>query len=206
MRGMAAGWVGVGLLMACGGGGAARDSRETAAVGASSETSATASDTGAGESSGASMAAGGTPDARFLMMMADHHQGLIELSRRAGMQGTDASTRGDATRLATKQEEEQQRMLAKLQQLGGMTHEPMVMPKNARTTDSVASLQGPARQQAFYAAVIAHHREGIKMADSAGPALQDSAVRSMASKMKQEQQREITEFQPKAMGRRTAGS
>lgn len=204
MRMMMAGLLCVGVVAGCGGS-AGRQAEETAD--AAPPARGTESGSMASADTGAAMGmAHSTPDARFLMMMSDHHQGLIELSRRAGSSGTDAATVRDARMLATKQEAEQKEMLQRLQQESGMAHRPQTMPMNARTIDSVAALQGQARQQAFYAAVIAHHREGIAVMDSAMPTLQDSMVRSMAKKMKQEQQREITTMQPKASGSGGSGT
>lgn len=133
-------------------------------------------------------------DQEFLRMMSDHHEGLIRMAMAAMTRASTPAAQGDAHRLHTKQLDEQKQMLAMLRNTYGETVVPMTMPSARTMNDSLESKSGLDYDRTFYANVIAHHREGIKMMDDVLSRLTKADVRQMAEKMKADQQREITEF------------
>ena len=167
---------------------------EQAADAARADTAAT---TGAvGTSNPGASSATGTADAAFLTTMSDHHQGLIDMARNAEQKGTGDAKR-DASRLRQEQDREQQQMLQHLSSTFQASHTPKTMPRHQAMTDSLSLLQGQNYNQTFYHHVVMHHQEGIAMIDSVMPTLGDSQVRSMAARMRQQQTKEIEDFQPK---------
>lgn len=139
-------------------------------------------------------------DHEFLRMMSDHHQGLIQMASTAMTSGSTPTVQGDAHRLHTKQQEEQKRMLGMVQSNYGETVTPMVMGSNRTMLDQLGAKSGTDYDRAFYANVVAHHREGIRLIDDFLGRLTNSEVRQMAEMMKTDQQKEIAEFEPKARG------
>jgi uncharacterized protein (DUF305 family) len=135
-------------------------------------------------------------DSAFLTRMSDHHQGLVEMSRTADRQTAPAVKR-DAARLREEQVREQQQMGEHLSAEFGARHDPMTMPKAQAMIDSLKPLKDEAYARMFYHHVVAHHREGIRMMDSAMPHLRDPRVKEMASRMKQQQTEEVKEFETK---------
>jgi uncharacterized protein (DUF305 family) len=139
----------------------------------------------------------GGADHAFLEKMVDHHEGLILLAGRAGKRGMQSIT-PDAKKLHTKQQSEQQKMTAMLSAHSGTSAEPKLMPKHKMMSDSLERQSGKAYERGFYQDVIAHHKEGIAMIDSFLPRLSDDSVRTMAEKMRSDQEKEIGEFSKKA--------
>lgn len=136
----------------------------------------------------------------FLRMMSDHHEGLIEMASAAMTKASTQQAQGDAHTLHTKQEEEQKRMIAMIQQSYGESLTPMGMPNNKRMNDSLQAKSGAEYDRAFYGNVARHHREGIGMIDQFLPRLTNADVRQMAVKMKADQQKEIPEMERKQRG------
>lgn len=134
----------------------------------------------------------------FLRMMADHHEGLVQMATAAMTKASQSATQGDAHKLHTKQADEQKKMIAQVQSQYGETVTPMVLPSNKAMIDSLAAMSGAEYDRTFYRNVIAHHREGIRMTDEFLPRLTKADVKQMAERMKAEQQKEITEFERKA--------
>ena len=140
-------------------------------------------------------AAAGGADHEFLDKMVNHHEGLILLAGRA--ENKSGPFRADAKKLHAKQETEQQKMLKMLSGPSGKSVEPMIMPKHKMMSDSLERQNGKAYERGFYQDVIAHHKEGIAMIDSFLPRLTDDSVRTMAEKMRSDQEKEIQEFSKK---------
>lgn len=187
-----------GLAVACGGSG--DTSGDTVAIGAP----AASGDTMAGmdHTQMAGMDHGPAKDAdhAFLREMSDHHEGLILIAGTAHQKAAADETRQDAEQLHMKQMAERDTMVTVIRTAYNETHQPTAMPKNRAQNDTLQSLSGAAADRKFYQLVIQHHREGIAMIDSVRPQLQRQNVQRMADRMKQEQQREIAEFQRKAGG------
>lgn len=137
-------------------------------------------------------------DQEFLRMMADHHEGMIQMATAAMTKGSNPTVQGDAHKLHTKQADEQKQMVSMDQSMYGETLTPMLMGSNKSMVDGLSAKTGADYDRAFYQAVVAHHRDGIKMTDDLLPKLTKPEVKQMAEKMKADQQKEITEFERKA--------
>ena len=137
-------------------------------------------------------------DDEFLRMMSDHHEGMIQMANAAMTKASNATVQGDAHRLHTKQAEDQKKMVGMAESMYADKVTPMVMPSNKAMMDALQAKTGAEYDRAFYANVIAHHQEGIKMIDDMLPKLAKPDVKQMAERMKSEQQKEIAEFRTKA--------
>lgn len=136
-------------------------------------------------------------DQEFLRMMSDHHEGLIQMATAAMSKASTPGAQGDAHNLHTRQLEEQKQMLATLQTAYAESVTPMMMPSNKAMNDSLEAKSGSDYDRTFYANVVRHHRDGIRMIDEILSRLTKPDVRQMAERMKADQQREITEFAQK---------
>lgn len=181
------------LLSACARGDNA--ARDTAAA-AGSTSSAAATPAGGGQT--AARPAPQDADQEFLRGMIDHHEGLIQMAMAAMSKASRSATQGDAHNLHTRQADEQKKMIADVRAQYGETVTPMVMPQHRAMADSLTARTGAEYDRTFYRLVVEHHREGVRMIDAILPRLTKADVRSMAEKMKADQQREIAEFERKA--------
>ena len=136
-------------------------------------------------------------DQEFLRMMADHHEGFIQMATAAMTKASTPAVQGDAHKMHTKQADEQKQMIAMDQSMYGETLKPMVMPSNKAMMDELQAKTGADYDRTFYEKVIAHHREGIKMTDDLLPKLAKPEVKQMAEKMKADQSKEIAEIERK---------
>lgn len=133
----------------------------------------------------------------FLRMMSDHHQGLILIADSAKGRVQTADAKAKARDADEKQHREQQQMLTMLRRQYQDSITPMVMPSNRAMLDSVVrAAPAGAVDQVFYRQVIAHHREALQMIDQMESQLKGE-VRSMAQRMRSDQQREIQELERK---------
>jgi uncharacterized protein (DUF305 family) len=178
------------LLIACAPGG---ETNDTAATGTQTDSAAGTATTAANSNRPQAKDA----EHEFLRMMVDHHEGLIEMASAAMTKASQSSTQGDAHQLHTKQEEEQQRMLAMIRTQYNDSITPIILPSNRAMIDSLAAKTGASYDTMFYRNVIAHHEEGVLMTDQHLGHLSKPEVRQMAERMKTEQQREIAEFRRK---------
>lgn len=137
-------------------------------------------------------------DHEFLRMMSDHHQGLVTMMEAAMNRASSAEAKADAHELHTKQAEERDRMVGMIRSSYGETIEPTVMPGNISMNDSLQQKSGADHDRDMYRHIVMHHREGIQMIDRFMSRLQKAEVKSMAEKMRADQQREIVAFEPKA--------
>ena len=136
-------------------------------------------------------------DHEFLRMMSDHHEGLVVMGEDAMNRATDDSVRSAAHMLHTKQAADQDTMIMMITRMYSQQHVPRMMPKNAAQADTLRSRQAAEVDRYFLQTTIAHHEEGIAMIDQFMPRLAKPEVRSMAEKMRDEQQREIRNLQGK---------
>ena len=170
-------------------------------VGCSGSGDANTDSTAAGQDTAASASATAqaqSADAEFLKSMVDHHEGLVVMATAAMTKGSKPATQQDAHMLHTKQAAERDSMIAMLRADYSESKTPTVMEKNRAQNDSLQKLSGAQYDRTFYRLVIDHHREGIAMIDSMSPRLTKDAVRTMAQKMKNDQEKEIADFQKKA--------
>ena len=136
----------------------------------------------------------------FLRMMSDHHQGLFALADTARPK-LGATAKADAEKMVTKQKGEQDHMLQMLRSDYKDSITPSIMPSNQAMVRAVASAGAGDADRAFYQQVIAHHREGIQMAEKLQPHLTGRS-KQMAEKARTDQQREIAELEKKIGGTR----
>lgn len=136
-------------------------------------------------------------DHEFLRMMSDHHEGLISMMDAAMERASSTQAKADAKKLHDKQHEERDRMVGMIKSSYGETIEPMVMAHNEAMNDSLQQKSGAAYDRDMYRHVVMHHREGVEMIDRFLPRLRNADVKSMADRMRADQQREITEFERK---------
>lgn len=136
----------------------------------------------------------------FLRMMSDHHEGLIAMASAAMTKASKQTTQGDAHNLHTKQEGEKKHMVDMIQSSYGETYTPKVMPPDRAMNDSLQAKTGAAYDSTFYANIIKHHQEAVRMVDQFLPRLTNAELRQMAEKMRTEQSKEIEDFQRKMRG------
>ena len=185
------------LTAACGGG---KDDAATDTAGGTTAATATATDTSMSgmDHSGMTMNRSAPRDSNqsFLRMMSDHHQGLIVMSDTA-MGKLGATAKADAQRLRSDQKAEQERMVQMLSAQYSDSLMPMVMPSNQQMIQAVAQAGSGDADRVYYQQVIAHHREGVQMAEKMLPQL-TGEPKQMATKSIEKQRKEIAEFEKKA--------
>ena len=167
--------------------------QDTAAV------SSQAADTGMGSMSGMDHSTmTSTPardaDQEFVRMMVDHHQGMIVMADTAIARNASPPVRQAATMMKQKQAAEQKTMLDMLKSDYGEDKMPMVMPSNVQMIAAVASKSGSDVDRSFRENVIAHHEEALKMISDYEPRFTKATVRTMAARMRSDQQKEITKL------------
>jgi uncharacterized protein (DUF305 family) len=173
------------VAAACSGG---RDDADTAAADSQAGSSTT------GEA-GMAMDSAQDPNQQFLRMMVDHHQGLIVMAEQAMSRGSTEAVKAEAREMHTKQAGEQGQMRTMLRTQHSDDHAPTVMPQHQGMIDSLAVKQGTDYDMAFRMNVIQHHREGIQMTDQHMPHLTQPDLRSMAERMKADQQADIQKLE-----------
>lgn len=166
------------------------------------DTTTVAADTasGAGAHDMAGMAMTGDPDRDFLLMMSNHHKGLIALAHQSMLQGGHgtAESQADAQILDARQDREIEQMLAMLKRDFQDPHEPRVSPRDQAVVDSVFTLSGSAYAMAFYRAVVAHQRLAVTMIDEYLPQARREDVKAMVEKMRNDHLSDIKQFEKKA--------
>lgn len=140
----------------------------------------------------------GNADQDFLRMMSDHHKGMIAMAHDA-VEGSKAqASKADAQKLDKKQDAELEQMQDMLEKQFKDQYEPKVMPDNQKMVDELkAKPAGKEYDRAFYEHTVMHHQQAIKMIDEYLPKAQNAQLKSMAQKMKDDQTKEIAEFQRK---------
>ena len=133
-------------------------------------------------------------DQEFMRMMADHHQGMIEMADTALRKAASSRVRAEATRMRTAQSAEQKQMIDMLKKQYGEDKMPMATESNASMLTMLAGASGAAFDRQFREHVIMHHEEGIKMIDQFSSRLRNAELKQMAEKMKGDQTREIAEL------------
>jgi uncharacterized protein (DUF305 family) len=192
-------------LVACSGGSrdAGGDTAAATSTTASAAGTATAGDSMAGmdhsSMPGMNMPPAKDADQEFLRMMVDHHEGLIQMMDPAMEKASSPTAKADAKKLHDKQHQEQDQMIQMLKSSYSETKEPMVLPSNQQMVDDLANTPaGPAYDKKMYGHVVMHHQEAIKMINDFQPRLTKPELKQMVQKMKDDQQKEIQEFQRKA--------
>lgn len=189
-------------MVACSGN--ASDSAADSAAGTTAAAAPAAGDIGAAAHAGMDHSAMTRTAPRdtnqaFLRMMSDHHQGLLVMVDSAS--GKLSAAKADADMMRQKQKSGQDHMMHLLATQYSDSIMPMVMPSNQAMIEAVARAAAGDADPVFYQQVIAHHREGIMMIDKQLPHL-TGEPKQMATTMREEQQREIAEFERKTGGAR----
>ena len=148
-------------------------------------------------SGGAATVDSPSADVQFLRQMSDHHQGLVLISEQAHTRAQDDSVRTVAENFHMKQAAERDSMIAMLSEMFNEQHTPEAMAKNRAQADSVSGMSGTEADRYYLQTVIGHHREGIATIDQQMPSLSMDHVRTMAERMRSDQQREIQELEGK---------
>lgn len=182
------------LLTACG-----RSDTATTDTGALDRGPVAQMDTGMGSMSGMDHSKmTSTPardaDQEFLRMMVDHHQGLIVLSDTTLAKNPSQAVASEARELRQKQAAEQKDMSDMLKADYSEDKMPMLMPSNEQMIAQVASADRSTVDRVFREKVIAHHEEALKMIADFETRFTKPAVRTMAAKMKSDQQKEIAKL------------
>ena len=140
----------------------------------------------------------GNADRDFLRMMSDHHKGLIALAH-ATVDRKDASAgvREDARKFDRKQDAELDSMTTMLERSFKDPYSPKIMAENQAMNDSTLAKKGSAFDRAFRETVIKHHQMGIKMMDEYLPKLTDAKLQAMTRRMREDQQKDISDLQRK---------
>lgn len=179
------------LLAGCG-------SDEGAASGDQASADSAASAAAApGDTSMAGMqhAAARNADQEFARMMVDHHRGMIVMAQQAMERGSTEAVKTQAHGMHQKQETEQKELLVLLQREYQDTHQPTVTPSNGAMADSLSAKQGSDYDMAFRMHTVMHHREGVQMIDQFLPRLTRPELRTMAERMKADQQADIQKLE-----------
>jgi uncharacterized protein (DUF305 family) len=164
----------------------------------SSAVSAQNVDTGTPSMAGMDHSTMSTPakdaDQEFVRMMVDHHEGLIVMSDTAVARNPSTPVRQEATTMKQKQSAEQKTMIDMLKSDYGEDKMAMVLPSNVAMIAEVASKSGAELDRTFREKVIAHHEDALKMISDYEPKFTKPAVRTMAARMKSDQQKEIAKL------------
>jgi uncharacterized protein (DUF305 family) len=179
------------LFAACGSG-ESGDSASEASADSAAPAAAAPADTSMG---GMQHAAARDADQEFARMMLDHHQGMIVMAQQAMERGSTDAVKNEAHQMHQKQEAEQKELLALLQREYQDTHRPTVTPGNQAMADSLSAKQGADYDMAFRMHTVMHHREGIQMIDQFLPRLTRPELRTMAERMKADQQADIQKLE-----------
>lgn len=141
----------------------------------------------------------GNADQDFLRMMSDHHKGMVAIAQLATQAKRAAPVvQADGRKLEAKQVTELKSMVTKLEQQFKDPYEPKIMRSNQAMLEALGATSGTDFGRTFYQNVVKHHQEAIEMIDQSIPKMKDAAIKAMAERMKQDQSREIVEFQRKA--------
>jgi uncharacterized protein (DUF305 family) len=142
----------------------------------------------------------GNADQDFLRMMSDHHKGMIAMAQLATEDKRAATiVRADGRKLEAKQDTELKSMVTRLEQQFKDPYAPKIMPSNQAMLDGLSAKSGADFGRTFYQNVVKHHQEAIVMIEEFLPKMKDATIKALAERMKQDQSREIAEFQQKAI-------
>ena len=136
-------------------------------------------------------------DQQFLRMMSDHHKGLIAIVHETIDRKEPLAVRSEAETLDTRQDAELDQMVTMLEQQYHDAYAPKMTPDNKAMLDILKEKTGTSYDRVFRQDIIKHHREGIAMIDQYASKLIDPKLKSMAEKMRKDQQRDIAMLQKK---------
>ena len=155
-----------------------------------------------------SMKMTGDADHDFAMMMAEHHQGSIDMSRIIVKQGKDEKIKAMAQSILDKQSQEQQQLRAHTNQSnsqhaahnqnsdagkGGFKSE-MDQAMKAMESDMNNMQMTNNVDHDFATMMIPHHESAIEMSDAIIKYGKDNEIKKTAEKTKSDSQKEIAEL------------
>ena len=151
----------------------------------------------AGDGGTSATMATASADQQFLRMMSDHHKGLIAIVHETIDRKEPLAVRSEAETLDTRQDAELDQMVTMLEQQYHDAYAPKMTPDNKAMLDILKEKTGTSYDRVFRQDIIKHHREGIAMIDQYASKLIDPKLKSMAEKMRKDQQRDIAMLQKK---------
>lgn len=135
-------------------------------------------------------------DGEFAAMMAMHHEGAIEMGRYEAQNGSRADVRTLATKMADAQSTEKPKLesIARDAGNGRMQPDRMMQEHSMKDMTALRAARGAEVDRIFLIHMIDHHQSGVDMAQAAMPNLRRDELRRMASKMIDDQSKEISQM------------
>ncbi|QOJ14123.1 MAG: DUF305 domain-containing protein [Planctomycetia bacterium] len=135
-------------------------------------------------------------DGEFAGMMAMHHEGAIEMGRYEAQNGSRADVRALATKMADAQSTEKPKLesIARDAGNGRMQPDPMMQEHSMKDMEAPRAARGAEVDRVFLNHMIDHHQSGVEMARAAMPNLRRDELRRMATKMIDDQSKEISQM------------
>lgn len=140
-------------------------------------------------------------DQEFLRRMSDHHVGLIHLAHETMEQKAQSGVADDARRIDEAQDAELDRMVTMLEQQFHDPYAPQIAPESEAAAADLLRRSGADFEQAFRDAVIAHHRQGMRIIDDYLPKLTRDDLSAMARAMRTAESQEIARLERAAAPR-----
>ena len=152
--------------------------------------------------SGQHMSSMAMHDAEFSQMMAQHHQGGIEMAQHEQKMGSSAQMKALAGKILKGQQEDLPtlRAHAKGQKMSGMMaeHQKEMQKTHMEMMSRLRAAKGAELDKVFAEEMIKHHEDGLKMMEQAQ--LQDAKLKSLVSSMQAKQRKEIDELKSASGG------
>ena len=137
-------------------------------------------------------------DVDFANMMAEHHQGGIDMAQVEVSQGKDETMKAKAQEILTKQKKEQQELKDFVQSYkpSGMKHGDGELQKSlSKMMDKMKSMQMSGDIDKDFAMIMSsHHEDGIKMAKMELKNGMSKELKNISLKSIDDQQKNIHEF------------
>lgn len=135
-------------------------------------------------------------DAEFSQLMAQHHQGGIEMAQYEQKMGSSAEMKALAGKILKGQQEDLPtlRAHAKGAKMSGMIaeHQKEMQKTHTQMMSRLRAARGAELDKTFADEMIKHHQDGLKMMEQAQ--LQDAKLKSLVSSMQDKQRKEIEEL------------
>lgn len=138
----------------------------------------------------------GDPDSDFASMMKMHHLGAMEMARMEVAQGTDAALKQMAQKMMDTQQKEIEGLNPYVTPKGNggrAFHEQARSMMNQMRMDT--SQTGGAIDKQFAQLMAGHHKSGIDLSDAYLKHGQEAGLKTLATKIKSGQQKELKELQ-----------
>lgn len=127
----------------------------------------------------------------FLRALSNHHAGLMFLAHVAEQHPDSVRVQSQALLLDAHHHQETDSILAVLHRESGEAFVPTVSNHHQALVDTLQRLSPADFDRRFRQEVIAHHREGLAMIDSAMPTLSNPRIIALVRRMREQQIAEI---------------